>query len=323
MRIAVAAAALAAIASTVGLPLVSEAQQAYPTRQVTLVVPFPAGSTTDNVARKFAEFMRAATNVPVIVDNRVGADGNVAAQTVLREPPAGYVVFFTGNSVHGANANVHKDMPFDPINDFAMVGGVMTLPMVLTVRPDFPASNAKEFVAEANKRKKPLFFATGNMSTRGAAELFKARFGIQMEHVPYRGSPQVVADLIGGQFDCAFIDANTVRAFLREGRLKGLAITSDKRLATLPNIPTVAEDLPGFEMGAWVGVVVRSQTPPEVVAKLSSLVQSFAKDAGTIKYLESINSTPLQLNAQQLKTFVEEETKKWAEIVKVANIKQI
>jgi tripartite-type tricarboxylate transporter receptor subunit TctC len=269
-----------------------------------------------------AEFMKAATNSPVIVDNRVGADGNIAAQSVLRAPADGYTVFVTGNSVHGANANLYKELPFDPIRDFDMIGGVMTIPMVLTVRPDFPANNARQFVAEAKKRRKPLFFATGNNSTRGAAELFKARYGIQMEHVPYKGSPQVVVDLLGGQFDCAFIDALTVGRFIQDGKLKGLAITSEKRLPSLPSIPTVAEDLPGFEFGAWVGVVVRAKTPPDAMSKLSALVQDFAKDSATISWLTSIGSAPLQMDANQLRRFIESETKTWAEIVRLAQIER-
>ena len=203
-----------------------------------------------------------------------------------------------------------------------MIAGVMTIPMILAVRPDFPANNVREFVAEAKKRTKPMFFASGNNSTRGAAELFKARYGIPLDHVPYKGSPQVVADLIAGQFDCAFIDSGTLRGFIQEGKLKGLAITSEKRLASLPNIPTVAEGLPGFEFGAWVGVVARANTPPEILSRLSANVQAFSRDPATIAFLASIGSTPLQLDAPQLKAFVESETRNWAEIVKAANIEK-
>jgi tripartite-type tricarboxylate transporter receptor subunit TctC len=296
--------------------------QAYPSRLVTLVVPFPAGSTTDNVARKLADFMRSRTGASVIVDNRVGADGNVAAQSVLRSPADGYTVFVTGNSVHGANANLYKELPFDPINDFDMVGGVMTIPMVLTVRSDFPAASVQDFVAETKRRQKPLFYATGNNSTRGASELFKARYGLAVDHVPYRGSPQVLADLIGGQFDFAFIDVNTVTPALKDGRLKGLAITSEKRLPALHEIPTVAEHLPGFQFGAWVGVVVRAKTPPEVVVRLSSLVGEFVADPATVAYLASIGSAPMPMGSGELKRFIESETRSWAEIVRAANIEK-
>jgi tripartite-type tricarboxylate transporter receptor subunit TctC len=297
--------------------------QGWPSKPVTLIVPFPAGSTTDNVARKMAEYMRAKlSGATILVDNKVGADGNIAAQHVLRQPADGYTVFVTGNSVHGANANLYKELPFDPIKDFNAIGGVMTIPMVLTVRPDFPASSVSEFVAEAKKRAKPLFYATGNNSTRGASELFKLRYGFAADHIPYRGSPQVVTDLMGGQFDFAFIDANTVRPFLQDGRLKGLAVTSEKRLGSLPNIPTVAEGLPGFQFGAWVGVVVRAGTPAAVESHLAALVDGFAKDPATVSYLASINSASMPMAPGTLRSFIETETKTWAEIVRVANIEK-
>ena len=314
---------LAASFAVLGTALVAPVAvmaQAFPAKPITLVVAFPAGSTTDNVTRKFADYVRARTNATVLVENRVGADGNIAGQHVLRQPADGYTVFMTGNSVHGANANLFKEMPFDPINDFSAVAGVMTLPMVLVVKSEFPAGNVQEFVAEAKRRPKPMFFATGNNSTRGASELFKARFGIPVDHVPYRGSPQVVAGLLAGEFDFAFIDTNSVSAFLKDGRLKALAITSAARVPPLPNVPTVAESLPGFQFGAWVGTVVRAQTPPDVVAYLASLVQGFTSDPATANYLAAFGATTMPLTSPQLKAYIEQETRTWAEIVKFANI---
>jgi len=295
---------------------------AWPSKPITLIVPFPAGSTTDNVARKLADYMRSRTNSPVLVDNKAGADGNIAGQYVLRQPADGYTVFITGNSVHGANANLFKEMPFDPILDFEPIGGMMVVPMVLTVRQDFPANDVNEFVAEARKRSKPMFYATGNNSTRGASEIFKLRYNFAAEHVPYKGSPQVVTDLVAGQFDFAFIDANTVRPFLADGRLKGLAITSEKRLSTLPSIPTVAEGLPGFQFGAWAGAVVRAKTPADVKAKLEALVDGYARDPAIVAYFGSINSAAMPMAPAQLGAFIESETKAWAEIVKAANIEK-
>ena len=317
IRVAVAASIAGCLAAA--LPL-SASAQACPAGALTLVVPFPAGSTTDSVGRKMAEFMRARSGNPVVVENRAGADGNIGAQAVLRAPADGCTALLTGNSVHGANANLYRELPFDPLRDFEMVGGVMTIPMVLTVRPDFPARNVEEFVAEAKRRTKPLIYATGNNSTHGATELFKARYTIQADHVPYRGSPQVVSDLVGGQFDFAFIDARTVRSFVQNGRLKALASTSVARLASLPDVPTVAERLPGFQFGAWVGVVVRSGTPAEARAQLSQLTAAFVADPASVTFLESIDSAPMPMNPAELRTFVESETRTWAEIVRLAGI---
>jgi tripartite-type tricarboxylate transporter receptor subunit TctC len=312
----------AALALAAAISQSSALAQAWPSRQVNLIVPFPAGSTTDNVARRLADYMRTKLGATILVDNKVGADGNIAAQHVLRQPADGHTIFLTGNSVHGANANLYNHLPFDPIEDFDAVGGVMTIPMVLAVRPDFPAKNVAEFVHEAKKRAKPLLYATGNTSTRGASELFKLRYGFNADHVPYKGSPQVVTDLLGGQFDFAFIDANTVRPFLQDGRLKALSITSEKRLASLPDIPTVAEGLNGFQFGAWVGVVVRSGTPADVQNRLTTVVDGYVKDPATVNYLISINSAPMPLAPNQLKSFIEAETRTWADIVRAAHIEK-
>ena len=289
---------------------------------LTLVVPFPAGSTTDSVGRKMAEFIRARAGHPVVVENRAGADGNIGAQSVLRAAPDGCTALLTGNSVHGANANLYRELPFDPLKDFEMIGGVMTIPMVLTVRPDFPARTVQEFVSEARRRAKPLVYATGNNSTHGATELFKARHAIHADHVPYRGSPQVVQDLVGGQFDFAFIDARTVRTFIQSGRLKALASTSAGRLASLPDVPAVSESIPGFQFGAWVGVVVRSGTAAEARNALSAHTAAFVSDAASIAFLESIDSAPMPMSPDELRRFIESETRTWAEIVRLAGIAQ-
>jgi tripartite-type tricarboxylate transporter receptor subunit TctC len=296
--------------------------QSYPAHTITLAVPFPAGSTTDNVARKLADYIQSMTSTPVIVDNKPGADGNIAALSVLRAPADGYRIFVTTNSTHAANASIFKAMPFDPINDFEMIGGVMTIPMVLTVKPNLPATSLQEFVAEAKRREKPLLFGSGNTSTRGANALFNARYGIEMQHVPYRGTPQVVSDLLAGQIDCAFIDVNSVRALMQDGQLKGLASTSKSRIAEFPNIPTVSEALPGFEMGAWVGVVVHRQTPRDVVEKLNKLVHDFVHDPTIVNYLTTIGSVPLPLDSAQFRGFVISETQKWADIVNVVKIEK-
>ena len=314
-------AAVATFSACLAVPADSLAQ-AFPIRLVTIVVPFPVGSTGDAVARKLADYMRAKTGGTVIVENKVGADGNIAAQFVLRAPADGHTLFLTGNSVHGANASLFKELPFDPIGDFDFIGGIMALPMVLSVRADFPANSVTELLAEAKKRQKPLFFATGNNSTRGASELFKLKSGLQAEHVPYRGSPQVLADLIGGQFDFAFLDTNTVVPAIKDGRVKALAVSTEKRTAALPNVPALAEYFSGYSFVAWAGLATRSKTPPETLAKLTSLVHDFSIDPATVSYLATFGSTPMPLSGKELKSSVEADTRTWAEIVKAANIEK-
>lgn len=314
------AAALALLGATLIVPPVMA--QGYPSRPITLVVGSPPGSATDAWSRKFAEFLRTRHNATVLIDNKPGADGNIAAQTTLRAAADGYTALMTGNSVHGANANLYKELPFDPINDFEMVGGVVANAMLMVVRADFPANNVAEFVAEAKKRSKPMFFGTSGGSTLGTSELFKMRTGLRMDNVYYKGSPQVITDLIAGQFDLAFIDIHTVRPLIQDGRLKALGISSAKRHPAFPSVASISETVPGFEFRAWIGTVVPAKTPPDVVNRLSAMLQEFVNDPATVSFAASTGSEMLPLGPRQFKTFVESETRMWSEIVRAANIEK-
>lgn len=299
------------------------AAQQYPSRQMTLVVPFPAGSATDGVARRLADSIKEASGATVIVDNRPGADGNLAALSVLRADPDGYTVFVTTNSTHAANVNLFNAMPYDPKADFAPVAGIMTIPMMLTVKPQFPAKTVSEFISVAKASEKPLTFASGNTSSRGAAELFKSRAAIPLQHVPYRGMPQAVTDVIGGQVEMIFADTSTGLGPVRDGALRAIAVTSPKRLASLPDIPTIAESgVPGYEFVAWVGVFVHAKTPRDIVQRLNQLVTAFVNNPAAMSYLATIGATPFPSTPEQLAAFAEADTKRWAEIVDVAKMEK-
>jgi tripartite-type tricarboxylate transporter receptor subunit TctC len=295
----------------------------YPSQRMTLMVPFPAGSATDSVTRHLAESIRVATNATVVIENKPGADGNLAALAVLKADPDGYTAFVTTNSTQAANVSLFNSLPYDPKADFAPVAGIMTIPMILAVRSDFAAKSVAEFVALAKKHEKPLSFGSGNTSSRGAAELFRFREGIEMQHVPYRGMPQALTDVIGGQIDCVFADPASAQGLIQDGKLRALAVTSSKRLATMPELPTIAESgLPGYELTAWVGVFVRAKTPPDVIARLNDLVTTFVNSPETRNYLTTIGATPFPSTPQELGTFQETDTKRWAEIVKTAKIEK-
>jgi tripartite-type tricarboxylate transporter receptor subunit TctC len=295
----------------------------YPSQRITLIVPFPPGSATDSVTRHLAESIRAATNATIVVENKPGADGNLAALAVLKAEPDGYTAFVTTNSTQAANVSLFNSLPYDPKADFAPVAGVMTIPMMLTVKSDFPAKTVAEFVELAKKREKPLSFGSGNTSSRGAAELFRFREGIAMQHVPYRGMPQALTDVMGGQIDCVFADPASAQGLVQDGKLRALAVTSSKRLETMPELPTIAETgLPGYELTAWVGVFVRTRTPPEIIAKLNSLVTAFVNSAEAKNYLATIGATPFPSTPQELGAFQETDTRRWAEIVKTAKIEK-
>jgi tripartite-type tricarboxylate transporter receptor subunit TctC len=229
----------------------------------------------------------------------------------------------TTNSTQAANVNLFNSMPYDPKADFAPVAGIMTIPMMLTVKSDFPAKSVAEFVELAKKREKPLSFGSGNTSSRGAAELFRFREGIEMQHVPYRGMPQALTDVIGGQIDCVFADPASAQGLVQDGKLRALAVTSSKRLESMPDLPTIGESgLPGYELAAWVGVYVRAKTPPEIVAKLNDLVTAFVNSAAARDYLATIGATPFPSTPQELAAFQEADTRRWAEIVETAKIER-
>jgi len=295
----------------------------YPSRRINLVVPFPAGSATDAVTRRLAESIGAATNAAVLVENKPGADGNLAALSVLKAEADGYTVFVTTNSTQAANVNLFNSMPYDPARDFAPVAGIMTIPMMLTVKAEFPARNVAEFVALAKAREKPLSFGSGNTSSRGAAELFRSRAGIAMQHVPYRGMPQALTDVLSGEIDCVFADPASAQGLVQDGRLRVLVVTSNERLASMPSVPTVAEaGLPGSDLTAWVGVFVRAGTPADVIARLNELTTAFVTREETKAYLESIGAKPFRATPEELWAFQQADTKRWAEIVAIAKIEK-
>jgi tripartite-type tricarboxylate transporter receptor subunit TctC len=314
---------ISAVIALLTASLSAAAADPYPSQRLTLIVPFPPGSATDSVTRHLAESIRAATGVTVVVENKPGADGNLAALAVLKAEPDGYTAFVTTNSTQAANVSLFNSLPYDPKADFAPVAGIMTIPMMLTVKSDFPAKSVAEFVELAKKRPKPLSFGSGNTSSRGAAELFRFREGIEMQHVPYRGMPQALTDVMGGQIDCVFADPASAQGLVLDGKLRALAVTSSTRLETMPNLPTIAESgLPGYELTAWVGVFVRTKTPPEIVARLNSLITGFVNSAEAKTYLTTIGATPFPSTPEELGAFQETDTKRWAEIVETAKIEK-
>lgn len=297
--------------------------ESYPSRRLNLIVPFPAGSATDAVTRRLAESIRIETGVTVLVENKPGADGNLAALAVLKAEADGYTVFVTTNSTQAANINLFNAMPYDPKADFAPVAGIMTIPMMLAVKPEFPAKTVAEFIALAKSRQKPFSFGSGNTSSRGAAELFRSRADIEMQHVPYRGMPQALTDVLAGEVDCVFADPASAQGLIQDNRLRVLAVTSNERLAGLPDVPTLAQaGLSGAELSAWVGVFVRSGTPSDIVAKLSQVVLGFVNNKDMAAYLDSVGAKPFPAGPDEIGKFEEADTRRWAEIVEIAKIEK-
>jgi tripartite-type tricarboxylate transporter receptor subunit TctC len=295
----------------------------FPSKRITLIVPFPAGSATDGTARRLAAEMSRIGKVPVIVDNKPGADGNLAALAVLRSDPDGYTVFITTNSTHAANVNLFNTLPYDPKRDFTPVTGIAKIPMMIAVKSDFPAKNIGEFIALSKKAGKPLSFGSANQTGRGAGELFKERAGLTILNVPYKGSPQGLTDLMGGHIDSFMADPVSALGLTQKGSIRVLAVTSNKRAPTMPDVPTIEESgFPGFELIAWIAAFVPEKTPRPVVARLNAMLTSILNDPATASYLQSTGAAPFPTTPEELGAFAESDTARWARIVEAAKMEK-
>src|SRR5438034_5972010 len=253
------AAALLVVAAPVAL-----GQVAYPTKPVRLVVPFPAGGTTDLLARAAAQKLSEAWGQQVIVDNRPGAAGNIGAELVAKAAPDGYTLLMGTVGTHAINASLYAKMPYDHVKDFAPVILVAGVPNVLVVNPSLPVHSVQELIAYAKANPGKLNFASSGSGTsiHLSGELFKVMTGVQMTHVPYKGSAPALQDLLGGQVQLMFDNLPPSLPQIKAGRLRALAVTSATRAPALPDVPTVAEaGLPGFEASSWFGVLAPAGTP--------------------------------------------------------------
>jgi tripartite-type tricarboxylate transporter receptor subunit TctC len=247
--------------------------QVYPSKPIHLIVPFAAGGGNDNVARLLGKRLADGFGQPVIVDNRPGAGGVVGAELAAKSPADGYTLFLGGVGSHAINPNLIDKLPYDPIRDFAPVALLAQAPLVLAVHPSVPARTLAEFVAYARKNPGKLNFASnGNgSSSQLAAVMFASMAGIEMVHVPYKGLAPALADLLSGQVQLMFSSVVAILPHIRAGKLRALAVTGKKRLAQLPDAPTIAESgFPGYEASSWYGILAPAGTPREIVTKLNA-----------------------------------------------------
>ena len=314
---------LALLGALAGTPSLAQETRPYPARQITLVAPFPAGSATDTIARMLANSMSQEAKVPVVVENKPGADGNIAATQVARAAGDGYTVFITTNSTHAANASIFKALPFDPKADFLPVAGLVKIPIILAVKTDSPVESVADFIARARRATKPLTFGSSSQTGRGAGEAMKVAAGVDLLNVPYKGSPQALTDLVGGQIDSVFGDPISAAGMVSKGLVRVLAVTSAARVATLPDVPTLAEaGLVDFELTAWVAMFVPAKTPRDAVERLNAYANAFLKSPTTVKHFAGMGSIAFPTTPEQLGSFAEAETKRWARIVEYAKIER-
>jgi tripartite-type tricarboxylate transporter receptor subunit TctC len=311
-------------AGVAALPAISRiaSAQAYPSRPIRLILGFAAGGSADIVARLIAQFVSDRIGQPVIVENRTGASSNLAGEAVARSAPDGYTLLYV-TTVNAINATFFDNLKFDLKRDFAPVSGVTRAPNVLEVNPSVPANNVAEFVAYAKANPGKLNMAsTGNgTSIHLAGELFKAMTGTNLVHVPYRSPPQAMTDLLAGQVQVMFDVMTQGLQHIKEGRLRALAVTTAARSDALPEVPTVAETVPGYEASSWSGVCAPSGTPAGIVEMLNKEINAALTDPTIKARLASIGSTAITGSPAEFATFLTEEIDKWGKVVRAANIK--
>jgi len=313
-RTILAGAALAALAK----PAVA---QAWPSRPITLVAGFPPGTSVDQVSRWMADQISRALGQPVVVDNRPGVDGGIAATHVARSRPDGYTLLYTTSSAHGASPSLYRTLTFDPVADFAPITKYSDQAMVLLVRPDDPARTMQDLAARARSSPRPLFYGHGNTSTRVAAELFRYHMNIQLERVPFRANPQAMQELIAGRLDLVFTDVTTGVEQVRQGSLRALAVTSIAHHPFYPGVPSMAEQgIPGLDLVAWGGLVAPAGTPPEIINRFNAVVlQAMASPEG-IEFMERRGVIAAPMTPQQFGDYIKAEIARWREYVRIAGI---
>jgi tripartite-type tricarboxylate transporter receptor subunit TctC len=297
--------------------------QAWPARPVKLVVPYPPGGPTDIVARVIAERLTAQTGQPFVVDNRAGAGGNLGADAVAKSAPDGYTLL-VATTAHAINMSLFKGLGYDVQRDFVTVSMLTLGPLVLVTHPSFPAKNVAELIALARAKPKAVSFASsGNgQSTHLAAELFASMAGVQMMHVPYKGSAPALNDLIAGQVPLMFDTMLSAMPHVKGGRLKALAITGGARSPAAPDIPTVAESgLPGYEVYAWNGLLAPAGTPPAVINRLSEELKTALAQPAVQERFNAQGFAAQWTPPAQASAFLRAEVEKWAKTVRESGAK--
>jgi tripartite-type tricarboxylate transporter receptor subunit TctC len=311
-------------AGAAALPAVSRIAwaQAYPTRPVRVIVPAPAGGGYDIVARLMSQFLSERLGQQFIVENRPGAGTNIGTETVVRAAADGYTLLLVA-SANAINATLYEKLNFNFIRDIAAVAGIISLPEVMVVNPSVPAKTIPEFIAYAKANPGKISMASGGIGTPGhlSGELFKMMTGVNMVHVPYRGLAPALTDLLGGQVQVAFGSVPSSIEHIRTGKLRALAVTTAMRAKALPDIPTFAEFVPGYEASFWYGVGAPKATPAEIVAKLNTEINAGLADPKLKARLADLGGAVLALSPADFEKLIADETETWGKVIRAADIK--
>ena len=318
LRSARACTALAAAIASVPMSAVA---QSYPARPITFIVPFAAGSATDQLARALGTSITQETKQAVIVDNKAGASGMMAAQAAAKAAADGYTVLITTNTTHAANEHLYKKLSYDPAKDFAPVTGLGKGGQVLVVKSDAPYKTVGELIADATKNPGKLTFGSGSSSSRVAGEMFKQLTHTDILHVPYKSNPNAVTDLLGGQITFMITDTATGLPQIKGGKLRALGVSTTRRIALLPDTPTLDEaGVKGYDMGYWFAAYVPAGTPAALVGRLHELLVNGTRSAAAKTFFEGTGSDSWTTTPDELATFQTSEAQKWGKVIKAAGI---
>lgn len=294
--------------------------QAYPSKPIRLVIPFGPGSATDMIGRYVTDRAGKMLGTTFIVDNRPGANGMLAARELLKSPTDGYTIMMSSNSAHAANVYLYKDLNYDPVKDFAPITGMTLNPHVMVIRSGIPAQNLKEFIAYAKANPGKLNFGSGNTGGLANASLFMSTAGFTAAEVQYKSPPAAVVDLLGGRIDFMSVDYFIVADHFRSGALRPLGVTSKTRLKALPNVPPIAETLPGYELNGWTASFAAAGTPPEVIARLNKAFNAVLTTPEVDEYFERQGMQTFATTPEALGAFVKEQVGKWADVLSKAGV---
>jgi tripartite-type tricarboxylate transporter receptor subunit TctC len=300
----------------------AEDAASYPSANVELVVPFPAGGTTDVIARLVAQSVSQKWGKPVVVTNKAGATGAIGSEYVARAKPDGYTLLVATASTHAVLPGYRSDLPYDTVTSFAPATLLSTFPNMLVVSPKLPVNSVSDLIALLKKQPGKLNFSSSGVggTVHFAGELFKLMTGTNMVHVPYKGSAPALNDLIAGNVDLTIDNMSTVWPLVQQGRLRALGVAGLQRVPNAPEVPTIAETVPGFEATSWVGIVAPAGTPPAIVEKISKTFAETVNDPAISKRLDELGAAAASDTPAEFKTFIIKDRAKWKKVATEAHI---
>ncbi|MCY1209558.1 Tripartite tricarboxylate transporter family receptor [compost metagenome] len=299
----------------------AQAWAEFPDKPIRFVVPFAAGSATDQLARAIGQAITLDSKVTVVVDNKPGANGFIAASDVAKAAPDGYTVLISTNTTHAANEHLFKKLPYDPVKDYAPVTALGRGGQIMVVNPQVPAKTVGEFIALAKKQPGKLSFGSGSSSSRIAGELFQQMAHVELLHVPYKSNPLAITDLLGNQIQMMITDTATGLPQVKSGKLRALGVSGKARSPLAPDVPTIDEaGVKGYEMSYWFAAYAPAGTPQPVVARLNAMMLKAARSETAASFYQSTGTEVFTSTPAELAKFQAQESGKWGRIIKAANI---